>query len=220
MTIWSEYKKPKEAPLHKNKPTRSCPGCDSHSHGQPKTNYWASKCQAWGKTCQYCHKPNHFVCVCHQKPPENANALIAHLTYNNVKDVFAINNDNSIDEIPIILSVNLPKFKHLPPKEMMIFPDSRARICIAGLQHMHTLGLLPSNLISCYKQIKGVGGSIRICKGWVPITFNIATFQNTQPVYICDKVNRIFLSKTGYITTKIISSTFPFPMNFTCAKRA
>ena len=117
------------------------------------------------------------VCVCHQKPPENANALIAHLTYNNVKDVFAINNDNSIDEIPIILSVNLPKFKHLPPKEMMIFPDSRASICIAALQHMHTLGLLPSNLIPCYKQIKAAGGSILICKGWVSITFNIATFK-------------------------------------------
>ena len=39
MTIRSEYKKLKEAPLHKNKPTRPCPGCGSHSHGQPKTNY-------------------------------------------------------------------------------------------------------------------------------------------------------------------------------------
>ena len=96
---------------------------------------------------------------------------------------------------------------------MMIFPDSRASICIAGLQHMHTLGLLPSNLIPCYKQIKAVGGSMLICKGWVPITFNIATFQTTQQVYICKKISRIYLSKTDCITTKIIPCTFPFPMN-------
>ena len=98
-------------------------------------------------------------------PPENANTLIAHLTYNNVKDVFTINNDKSIDEIPATLSVNLPKVKHLPPKEMTIFPDSGGSICIASLQHMHTIGLIPSNIIPCYKQIKAVGGSILICKG-------------------------------------------------------
>ena len=163
MAIWSEYKKLKEAPQHKNKLTRPCPGCGSHSHGQLDTNDWASKCPAWGKTCQYCHKPNHFVCVCPQKPPENAIALIAYLTYDNVKDVFTINNDKSINEIPATLSVNLPKFKQLPPKEM-IFPDNRASICVAGLQQLHTLGLLPTNLIPCYKQIKAVGGSILICK--------------------------------------------------------
>ena len=117
MAFRSEYKKLKEASQHKNKQTRPCPGCGSHSHDQLDTNDQSSKCPTWGKNCQYCHKPNHFVRVCRQKPPENANALIAHLTYDNQKDIFAINNHKNIDEIPATLSINLPKFKHLPSKK-------------------------------------------------------------------------------------------------------
>ena len=151
---------------------------------------------------------NHLKMPLHSLPP----------TYDNVKDVFTINNDKSINEIPAALSVNLAKLKQLPPKEMMIFPDNRASICIAGLQQLHMLGLLPTNLIPCYKQIKAVGGSILICKDWVPIMFNIATFQTTQPVYIYNKVDRIYLSKTGCIAPKIILPTFPFPMNSTSSE--
>ena len=95
----------------------------------------------------------------------------------------------------------------------MIFPDSGASICIAGPKHIQSLGLTLKDLIPCYKEIRAVGGSILTCLEWIPLKFNITPYQTTQPVYICDKVDRIYLSKTGCIDVHIIPSTFPYPMN-------
>ena len=72
-----------------------------------------------------------------------------------------------------------------------------------------------SNLINCNQVITAVGGSKLNCYGWLPIQFSINENFTTQPVYICDKVDKIYFSRRGCLETQILPPTFPFPMNST-----
>ena len=53
-----------------------------------------------------------------------------------------------------------------------------------GLQGTDTKLLDPENLISCNKLASPVGGSKRLCYGWLPTTFHINTHQINQPLYV------------------------------------
>ena len=76
-----------------------------------------------------------------------------------------------------------------------IFPDSGANICLAGPKQLHRLGLQASHLRSCQKRVKAVGGSFLSCTGWLPVTFDIKGHCTTQPLYFCDKVDKLYFSK-------------------------
>ena len=90
---------------------------------------------------------------------------------------------------------SLIQHQHISPVKMNIIPDSGASICLAGPQHIAKFNLDTHNLITCYKQIKAVGGSKLICHGWLPITFRTGKNTTKQPVYICDKVDRFYFGK-------------------------
>ena len=88
-------------------------------------------------------------------------------------------------------------------------------------QHLHQLKKflqfflhpsLDTSILTCYKQVKAVGGSKLTCHGWLPITFQIGKNTTKQPVYICDKVDRFYFGK-GCVNVNILSQVFPFPMN-------
>ena len=81
-------------------------------------------------------------------------------------------------------------------KDSMVFPDSGASICLGGTRHLGPLGLKEKDLIPSSKIVKAVGGFKLQCKGWIPAEFNVGGFLTKQPLYICDKVNRIILVKT------------------------
>ena len=107
----------------------------------------------------------------------------------------------------------LPRHQHINPVKMNIFPDSGASVCLAGPQHIAKFNLDTHDLIPCYKQVKAVGGSKLICHGWLPITFRIGKNTTKQPVYICDKVDRLCFGEKGCVDVNILSQVFPFPMN-------
>ena len=46
----------------------------------------------------------------------------------------------------------------------------------------------------------------------MPVQFTIDPHRAHQPLYICDKVDRIYFSRQDYLETKIISPSFPYPM--------
>ena len=92
-----------------------------------------------------------------------------------------------------------------------IFPDSGASICLGGANHFETLNVTKDQLIHCSKNVSVVGGSTIPCIGWVPAVFNIGGADTSQPLYICDYVDRIFLSKKVCIETFILPPTFPKP---------
>ena len=85
-----------------NRSPRPCPGCGSHSHGTPGSNDRSTKCPAWGKNCSNCNIPNHFARVCRKEkhnPPDSANAIIAHVTYDQQKDIYTSCQNNNTEEL-------------------------------------------------------------------------------------------------------------------------
>ena len=118
-----------------------------------------------------------------------------------------------LKKFPAIPSPLLPRHQHISPVKVNIFPDSDASICLPRPQHIAKFNLDTHDLIPCYKQVKAVGGSRLICHGWLPITIRIGKNTTKQPVYICDKVDRFYFGKKGYVDINILSQVFPFPMN-------
>ena len=73
------------------------------------------------------------------------------------------------------------------------------------------MGAQPSQLHTCNKAVKAVGGSTFICKGWLPVRFEIEEHVTKQPVYICEKVDRLYFSKQGCVQVNILSRDYPRP---------
>ena len=78
--------------------TKPCSGCSSHNHGQAHTNNGQLKCAAWGKKCLHWNVLNHFAST-------KSNALIANVTYQQNSDIFTVNSNDQISEIPATLSI-------------------------------------------------------------------------------------------------------------------
>jgi hypothetical protein len=83
----------------------------------------------------------------------------------------------------------------------------------SDLSRKWKLQLEASQLHPCHKRVAAVGESILICKGWITVKSEINGHSSTQPLYFCDKVDRIYFSKQGCIEANILSSSFPFPMS-------
>ena len=94
----------------------------------------------------------------------------------------------------------LPRHQHISPVKINI-PDSGASIFLAGPQQIAKFNLDTHDLISCYKQVKAVGGSKLICHGQLPITFQIGKNTTKQPVYICDIGGRFYFRRKDVLTS-------------------
>ena len=198
----SDYKKNKQ-PSNK----RPCSGCGSLDHQSFERS---RKCPAWGKSCLNCSNKNHYANVCRQpKQTESANALIAQVS----QPYQSKTTGNQTTEIPAELTFLSPNNNtQFQPKSVLIFPDSGASICIAGTKHLPEFGIDKPNLIPCNKTITAVGGSTLTCHGFIPTQFNIGAQTTQLPLYICDKVDKIYFSRQGCTDTNIISKSFPYPM--------
>ena len=190
---------------------KACSGCGSLSHGYAGSNNRDTKCPAWGKVCSNCSVANHFSKVCRREAAAHIK-LIAHLNYDDQHDTFTVASNASIDEISALLTPEINSGETKKSVSMKIFPDSGASICIAGAQHLNQLGASETDLIPCNKKIAAVGGSLISCIGCIRVKFDIEGYTTCQPVYICDKVDKIYFSKQGCIDTNIIPPSFPFPM--------
>ena len=134
---------------------------------------------------------------------------MAKVQYDRDQDCFRFANNNVEMISATLSSADKPSSNRTV---MSIFPDSGASICIGNSKILELLEVDTSLLRPCSKKIVAVGGSILPCLGWIPVCFNISGHSTTQPVYICDKVDRLYFSRTGCMDTKILPQTFPFPM--------
>ena len=206
----SEYKRNKTA---QKSNANKCSGCGSNSHGLPGSNDRSSKCPAWGKTCSNCHIPNHYASVCRRPKRQinEANALIASLTYNKQDGTFKPTSCSSAVEIPAMLISTIKNATNQPTKAN-IYHDPGATICLAGPNHLNQLRIDKQNLIPCHKDVKTAGGFKLTCYGWLPIKFKVGIYETTQPLFICEKISRLYFSKTACIETKLIPEAFPAPV--------
>ena len=143
-----------------------------------------------------------------------ANAIIAHVAYKKSTDSYTAATKATIHEIPAQMTPMLPRAtKPAKTTSMMIFPDSGAGICLAGPQHISRLGIPLECLIRCNKKVTAVGGSVLSCMGWLPVEFRIGNNTTRQPLYVCQKIDRIYLSRQGCTEANILPTSFPYPMD-------
>ena len=81
------------------------------------------------------------------KRNDTINALIANVTYHSETANYFPASTDHIEEITVSIQ---PLWQHndIPPISIIIYPDSGASICLAGIEHFSQLHLLNSDLMS------------------------------------------------------------------------
>ena len=187
---------------------KPCNGCGSDQHGGFERS---TKCPAWGHECEKCGRSNHFSKVCFREELSvNSVNLVAHVKYNPQQDSFT----SATDSADLVTATMSPKLSACKSRSatVQLFPDSGASICLAGPQHLDAVNVQLKELIPCNKKVVAVGGSELVCKGWFPSEFVVQGNRTVQPLYICDKIDRIYFSKAACIDVTILPNTFPQPM--------
>ena len=102
-----------------------------------------------------------------------------------------------------------------PPSETVlpVFPDSGATICLGGSQHLRAMGLSQNNLIPSQKVVRTVGNYTLVCQGWIPVKFVVGEKCTKQALYICNKIDRIYFSRSACVDVGILSPQFPHPVS-------
>ena len=122
---------------------------------------------------------------------DSAEALIAHVQFDEVSQTYTpVAGINSVTEITATVRGITRNSQDVgEPKQVRIFPDSGASLCLGGLHHAKALGFDQDSLIPSKKQVKAVGGSMLSCMGWIPARFQIEGHVTEQPLYICKAVD-------------------------------
>ena len=98
-----------------------------------------------------------------------------------------------------------------PNTKWTFFLTVKHRSAWLGLPTSTNSGLAPINLYHLRRLLLLLLGiNLNPMDGYQ--SSSIAPHTTTQPIYICDKVDRIYFSRQGYLETKIISPSFPYPM--------
>ena len=202
----SDYRRKKNNTGYNKNHKLKCSGCGSTTHGIPGKPPRHSHCTAWGKECTHCKSPNHFSTVCRQEGAA-ANSLIAHVRYDDNSGIYT--STDSLQEIPANLT---PDITNSVTSIVHIFPDSGANICLAGPKQQLKMRLKNSQLRPCKKRVNTVGGSQLVCNGWIPVKFEIGENNTIQPVYFCEKVDKLYFGKQACIDMNILPPSYPMPM--------
>ena len=197
--------------------TEACQGCGSPSHGPNNMNR-KRDCPAWKIQCKTCKRFSHFTRMCQQRQrtehfTDEDDTLMALVEEDTQTGKFStVCKINQIQEIPAIITPQPTNNRKTPPKEVLIFPDSGAGICLASPQHAKNLGLKYSDLTPSKKKVVAVGGTTMTCKGSIKVNFKVEDYSTDQILYICDRVDRIYLSRDGCLQLNILPQSFPYPM--------
>lgn len=135
---------------HKNQQSKKpCYSCVSQSHQSFERS---RACLAWSKSCLNCNTKNYFANIWWQpKKSESVNALISQISHWNTRtaSISAINNQNQNSCSANVFTYT--SFKLFKPKLVLIFCDSGASICTAGMQHLPEFDIDERNLLHCNK---------------------------------------------------------------------
>ena len=153
---------------------------------------------------------NHVSKVCENRGVDEVHTLMAHVHYDAPTDRYT-SSTKDVTELPATVNLATASNKQHHKSKLTIFPDSGASICLAGPEHLQTMGFTSKDLKPCIKRVTAVGGSKLMCYGWILVKFNIFGRVTTQPVYFCDKVDRFYFSRQACTEVKIIHKNFPYP---------
>ena len=92
---------------------------------------------------------------------------------------------------------------------ILVFSDSGANICLAGITQMREMGLARHDLQHT-KRIVGTAGGFKLQSfGWCHILFKLNSTETVQPVHFSQQVNRFYLSKEACIKLHVLPINFP-----------
>ena len=146
--------------------------------------------------------------------------IIAHIEFDQQTGSYVSSNSSCVVEIEATLTPFSPRPDPRHPDDIpssrktqiKIFPDSGASICLGGPKHLRCMGLKEGNLIPSSKVVRAVGGSTITCRGWLPVQFTVGGKSTKQALYICDKIEKLYFSKTACMDVNILPPYFPTPM--------
>lgn len=183
-------------------------------------NHFARVCNSrQGKAFHFEHDEAEYYVEDNDSAPMEA--LIAHVQFDQNSDTYRCMNSRDIEEIKIKVTPFSPSpdprdIENIPARtetEIFVFPDSGASICLCGPKHLQSLGLSNHNLIPCKKIVKAVGNFKIVCQGWLPVMFDVCGRSTKQALYVCEKVERVYLSKSACMAVGILPFSFPVPMS-------
>lgn len=122
---------------------------------------------------------------------------------------------NRVVLINITVSSCMPKHQKPKPIEQQVFPDCGVSLCPASFKNISQLNLSPSDLIPCSQRVTAVGGSTIICTHWLLIEFTINGNNSTEPVFVCDNVNHIYLGHQACTDLHIPHPCYLYSMSTT-----
>ena len=97
------------------------------------------------------------------------------------------------------------------PKQLDLFPDTGANICLMGPMQLDHLGLTKEDLTPCVKPIRVVGGTNIVTDGKLQARIQIGENVTDQTVFINFDADRFFLSRKACMALHLIPECFPFP---------
>ena len=186
--------------LKLTKNPKLCRGCGSNQH---TTGNRSTKCPAWNKFCYNCGKKGHFGKVCHSENTDHAEAVIADVSKDATSDF-----ENQV-KVMVKPKVGSQRKKTI---QWMMYPDTGATLCVAGLSILRPFGIKLSQLKPSSRHIRTATGNKINCRGWFSAELVINDRSTQQNIYICDDIRRFYLSRTGCLDLGIIHKDFPNPI--------
>ena len=186
----------------KQTPTRKdqlCAGCGSSQHGSIDRS---TKCPAWKKTCNCCGKRGHFGKVCRAASvTDYTNAVIAS----------AKSDQDQGNEIELTITPTTNCSSTKKGVLVGVYPDTGATLCVAGIYILKKLGLDINCLKPTTRRIMTATGGKINCIGKFESTISLRDRSAELEIYVCDNIQRVYLSKAGCIALGIVHENFPHP---------
>ena len=209
----------------RNQKSRNCDGCGSASH---LTSEREQKCPAWNERCSQCGYLGHLDTVCRggrknkfknnrrQQPVASAHAMQANPDVTGLVSDFHCLAMSSPDPrllVPVSVTPYRAPGLALHTKEISVFADTGANLCMMGPQQMDALGLSVDQLTPCQLPVSVVGGSSVKTAGRFQARIDLAGNTTDQTIFFCDKADRFFLGRQACKDLKMIPPSFPFQTN-------
>ena len=199
--------------------TVSCSGCGKANH---RSNEREQKCPAWGKKCFKCGLMNHFSSVCRsQRSSSSTNSNQKHSNHLLELTCMAAGQptpSSKSNYIPARARLSAHKEESLAYKELSVFPDTGANICLMGPTQIRQLNIKARDMEPCSVRIATVGGNYIESKRKCKVDISLGNRTTTQVTYFAKTADRFFLSRQACKCLKIISASFPYPEDFVLSK--
>ena len=152
---------------------------------------------------------------------DHIGALLAQIQFEDDNTYTDRRDPKDIEEIKIGVTPFVPipdprEPDNVPPQNikcsLSMFPDRGASICLCGTKHLTLLGLSNRHLINCNKTARCVGNFRITCHGWLPVKLELFGKTTKQALYVCEKVEKVYLSKKACKELGILSPSFPDPI--------